>query len=177
LININKLVLWHHLNIYQLHFSEVGGDLPLKSPTMTNDKLFSLAGMVAMIGWIVLIMMPFWKQRDQYVFGLPVVLLAILYSFLIFGGFDSNTLKNFGSLDGVATLFSNKAMLLAGWIHYLAFDLFTGIYIVRNARTNGINHWLTLPALLLTFLFGPFGLLLYFVTRVVKSRKYLDDQP
>jgi ABA4-like protein len=144
---------------------------------MTHEKLFSLTGTIAMAGWIVLILLPFWKRRDQYVFGLPVVLLAIIYSFLIFQGLDANTLKNFGSLDGVATLFSNKAMLLAGWIHYLAFDLFTGIYIVRNARTNNINHWLTVPALLFTFLFGPFGLLFYFVTRFVKSHKYLDDQP
>jgi hypothetical protein len=76
----------------------------------------------------------------------------------------------FGSLDGVASLFTNRWMLLAGWIHYLAFDLFIGSWEVRDAKEKGINHLWVVPSLGLTFMFGPAGLVLYFLTRTVALR-------
>ena len=57
-------------------------------------------------------------------------------------------------------------LLLAGWVQYLAFDLFIGAWQVRDARTQGISHLLVIPCLLLTFLFGPAGLL-HFLIRLV----------
>ena len=69
------------------------------------------------------------------------------------GGFDS--------LANVMLLLSNPWMALAGWVHFLAFDLFIGGWITRQARRDGIPHLLVLPCLLLTFLFGPAGLILF----------------
>ena len=71
----------------------------------------------------------------------------------------------FASLAAVATLFSNPWLLLAGWTHYLAFDLFVGSWEVRDARERGIPHLCVLPCLALTFLFGPAGWLLYLALR------------
>jgi ABC-type uncharacterized transport system permease subunit len=142
---------------------------------MNPDQVFSICNTLAMAGWIILIFLTFWKKRDQYVFGIIIVLFAIIYSWLIFSSIDRDIFKNFSTLDGVSNLFANRQMLLAGWIHYLAFDLLAGIYIVRNAEKNNINHWLTTPTLMLTFLFGPFGLLLYFLLRWTRTRKYLSD--
>jgi hypothetical protein len=76
----------------------------------------------------------------------------------------------FGSLAAVALLFANRWMLLAGWIHYLAFDLFIGSWEVRDAQKNGVPHVLVIPSLALTFMFGPAGLLLYFLTRALCPR-------
>ena len=149
----------------------------LQITDMTSDQLFTLASNLAMAGWIVLLFLPFWKKRELYILAVPVILLALLYSVLIFSSVDGDTLKNFGSLEGISLLFSDRTMLLAGWVHYLAFDLFAGVYIVRNARANNINHWLTTPTLALTFLFGPVGLLLYTLLRTVITRKYIVDQP
>jgi hypothetical protein len=142
---------------------------------MNPDQVFSICNTLAMAGWIILIFLTFWKKRDEYVFGIIIVLFAIIYSWLIFSSIDRDIFKNFSTLDGVSNLFANRQMLLAGWIHYLAFDLLAGIYIVRNAEKNNINHWLTTPTLMLTFLFGPFGLLLYFLLRWTRTRKYLSD--
>ncbi|RYF95975.1 MAG: DUF4281 domain-containing protein, partial [Chitinophagaceae bacterium] len=130
---------------------------------------------LAMIGWIILILFPFWKSRDRFVLGIIVMLFAVVYCWLIIVNFDKDLVKSFGTLDGVATLFLNRQMLLAGWIHYLAFDLFAGIYIVRNAKLHNINHWLTTPTLLLTFMFGPVGLLLYTLLRWGLTKRYLAD--
>jgi len=68
-------------------------------------------------------------------------------------------------------LFANRWVLLAGWIHYLCFDLFIGSWQVRDAAARGISHWLVVPCLFFTFMFGPVGLLLYFVLRFSVTRK------
>ncbi len=68
-------------------------------------------------------------------------------------------------------LFGNPWLLLAGWIHYLAFDLLIGSWEVRDARDRGIPHLLLVPCLMLTFLFGPAGWLAYLGVRSVVSRK------
>jgi hypothetical protein len=69
----------------------------------------------------------------------------------------------------VARLFENPWMLLAGWTHYLAFDLWIGSWEVRDARAHRIPHWLVLPCLFLTFMFGPAGWLLYVIVRGARS--------
>jgi hypothetical protein len=79
----------------------------------------------------------------------------------------------FGSLSAVAMLFSNHWLLLAGWVHYLAFDLFVGSWEVRDSQRLGISHWLVIPCLILTFLFGPVGLLVYFVLRLAMRRSLM----
>jgi hypothetical protein len=140
---------------------------------MSPEKLFSICNGIAMIGWIIIVFFPFWKARDSYVMGTVVVLLSLVYTWLIFSRFEPGIIENFSTLDGVAILFSNKYLLLAGWVHYLAFDLFSGTWIVRDAQRKKINHWIAVPALLLTFMFGPVGLLLYISIRWIKTRSYL----
>ena len=147
----------------------------LKSSDMSPDQLFSVCNSLALFSWIILIFFTFWKSRVQYLFSIVIILLALVYSWLIFSNISPEGFKNFNTLDGISRLFANKSLLLAGWIHYLAFDLLTGIFIVTNARKNDINHWLVVPALFFTFLLGPCGLLIYFLTRLVKTRTYLQD--
>ena len=70
----------------------------------------------------------------------------------------------------MATLFSNPWALLAGWVHYLAFDLLIGTWEVRDSRERGVPHLLVVPCLILTFLLGPAGWLLYMGVRSARSR-------
>lgn len=71
----------------------------------------------------------------------------------------------FGTLAQVMALFTSKWVALSGWIHYLAFDLFVGAWIVEQGQKDGLALWRFLPALPLTFLFGPAGLLLFTLIR------------
>jgi hypothetical protein len=73
----------------------------------------------------------------------------------------------------VQALFTHPHIALAGWLHYLAFDLFLGAWEVRTARTDGIPHWAVIPCLILTFLFGPAGLLAFAILRFTLTRKVL----
>jgi Domain of unknown function (DUF4281) len=142
---------------------------------MTPDTIFSLCNSIALAGWLILIFLPFWSNRDKFIVGIIVTLFGIIYSWLIFSSFDPSVFQSFSTLDGVMGLFTNKTMVTAGWVHYLAFDLMAGIFISRNARLHGINHWLTVPCLFFTFMLGPFGLLLYLLLRLAVTRTYFAE--
>ncbi|HNK59325.1 MAG TPA: ABA4-like family protein, partial [Leptospiraceae bacterium] len=72
----------------------------------------------------------------------------------------------FSTLDGVASLFKNKNALLAGWVHYLVFDLFVGTWEWRDSIQNNISHFILVPCLFLTLMFGPAGFLIYYLIRL-----------
>jgi hypothetical protein len=94
----------------------------------------------------------------------------VAYVLLIIEGFGQAG-GGFGSIEEVRTLFANDAALAAGWLHYLAFDLFVGAWIVREGRRVGLPAILILPCLPLTFLFGPAGFLLFFLLRAGWTRR------
>jgi hypothetical protein len=81
----------------------------------------------------------------------------------------------FGSLRDLRLFFDRPQLLLAGWLHYLALDLFVGSFEVRDAVRHGISHAWVVPCLLLTLLFGPLGLLAYLAVRSVLLHKLAID--
>jgi ABA4-like protein len=137
---------------------------------MNPDFLFRIANNLALFGWLVLIFLPRWRWAARLVGPvlIPVPLSAI-YATLVINVFG-HAGGGFTSLSSVALLFQNRYILLAGWVHYLAFDLFVGSWEVRDAQRIGIAHHLVVPCLILTFLFGPAGWLLYFLVRTVATR-------
>ena len=56
-------------------------------------------------------------------------------------------------------------MALAGWVHYLAFDLFIGANIAREVADRGISRLFLIVLLPLTFLFGPIGYFAFVIVR------------
>ena len=132
---------------------------------MAPEVIFKYASMLAMVGWVILIFLPrrwsalFWVPQ----FWIPGV-LALAYSGLILANFGT-TDGGFGSVSEVRALFASDALLTAGWIHYLAFDLFIGAWIARRSDEAGLNRLIQAPILAATFMFGPLGLLLFFLTR------------
>jgi Domain of unknown function (DUF4281) len=128
---------------------------------MTSDAIFQLANTMALAGWVALLMswaIPVWADRIAGML-LPG-LLSVAYAGLILG-YWSRAEGGFGSLDAVMALFTGREIALAGWLHYLAFDLFVGAWEVRTARREGIAFLLVVPCLILTFLFGPAGFLAF----------------
>ena len=137
---------------------------------MTPEQIFSIANPVATVGWLMLVLLPRQRWVTAVVTSFVVPLLfAIVYAVIIATTFG-RTPGGFSTLGEVATLFSNPWALLAGWIHYLAFDLLIGTWEVRDAREHGVPHLLVVPCLVLTFLFGPAGWLLYRGVRLTKTR-------
>lgn len=131
---------------------------------MTADQLFSIANFVVLPGWLLLAVAPRWRWTQRITAVALPLALASLYLALLILHFSKNS-GGFGSLAEVSKLFANPYLLLAGWIHYLAFDLFIGSWEVRDSERLRIAHAYVVPCLLLTFLFGPVGLLTWFLIR------------
>ncbi len=135
--------------------------------------LFALANGLAMLSWLALAVSPHgarWTPRVRQIAGRFVPLLfAVAYVALFLakgmggGGYDS--------LAAVQRLFAVPELLLAGWLHYLAFDLFVGAWIAGRAGAIGLPHLVVLPLLLLTFMFGPAGLLAFALIQALRSRR------
>lgn len=135
---------------------------------MSPDQLFQIANPIALLGWIALLASPVRPALMQTIASAIIpLLLSCLYLGLVLV-FWSRAEGGFGSLADVEKLFETREVLLAGWIHYLAFDLFVGAWEVRTAREKGIPFLLVVPCLLLTFLFGPVGFLLFSALRLAR---------
>jgi hypothetical protein len=127
---------------------------------MTADALFRILNMVTLAAWLPLVFLPRRRWATTVVPIAMPALLGVVYVVLIAVSLPGSD-GGFSSLAGVRALFADPRGLLAGWTHYLAFDLFIGGWEVRDAQNRGIRHAFVVPALVLTFLFGPAGLLLY----------------
>jgi Domain of unknown function (DUF4281) len=143
---------------------------------VSPETLFKICTWLVLPGWLLLVFLPRWRWTARLVAGVLIPsALAVVYVSLVATHFGRSE-GGFGSLADVSLLFRNPHALLAGWIHYLAFDLFVGAWEVRDARRLGVPHLLVVPCLALTFLFGPAGLLLYFALRLGARRALAVDE-
>jgi hypothetical protein len=126
------------------------------------ETLFSIANTSVLPCWLLLIILPRWRWTHIITSLAMPLSLGCLYAWLLSAGLGDG---GFGSLPEVMKLFSNPRAVFAGWVHYLAFDLFIGSWETRDAMKLDIPRWLLLPCQLLTFMLGPLGLLLYLLLR------------
>ena len=131
---------------------------------MTPEQLFSVANTVALVAWLALILFQRHRWATNVVVVAAVSLFAATYIPLIAARFFGSS-GGFSSLAGVATLFADPWLMVAGWLHYLAFDLLVGRWEAQDAASRGLSPWLVAPCLLMTFMFGPAGWLLYMSIR------------
>ncbi len=127
---------------------------------MFPEELFALASMVALPGWAVLILAP---RRWPVVLAVPGLLipalLSALYAGVVLARFAAAE-GGFETLADVRLLFADDWALLAGWVHFLAFDLMIGALVAVRMDRAGVDRITQAPVLVVTFLFGPMGLLL-----------------
>ena len=139
---------------------------------MNPDQIFSIASFIALLAWLGLLFLP--RARVITDVLAPIIipcLLAAAYVIILARFFDAAGFSKFSTLEGIASLQGSPWLLLAGWLHYLAFDLFVGSWEVRTARQEKIPHLAIVPSLLATFLAGPAGLLLFVMTRYAFRRR------
>ncbi|WP_248711074.1 ABA4-like family protein [Sediminicoccus sp. KRV36] len=121
-----------------------------------------------MAGWVLLVAGILLRSpvlRDRVAgFWIPLA-LTTLYAAIILVHWTSVAEGGFGSLSAVAALFSSEWILLAGWVHLLAFDLLIGGWIARDAATRAVPRWALLPVLPAACLLGPAGFLLWIMIR------------
>ena len=145
------------------------------------QTLFTLTNVVAVAAWVVLIGLPRRPFPLALVLYGGVALLCLAYAVMfamLFGGLadpvrDAGAplpdLSNY-SVEGLKAFFRSEGGLVLGWTHYLAFDLFTGLWIARDADAKGFSRLVQAPFLFATFMVGPIGLLAWLLVRERRAR-------
>jgi hypothetical protein len=132
---------------------------------MSAEQIFSIANLLSVLCWLLLAAWPNRRWVTEIVTGKAApALFAAAYVAVVVAVFPSAQ-GSFSTLAGVSTLFANPWLLLAGWLHYLAFDLLIGTWEARDSSERGVPRWLLVPCLFFTLMFGPMGWLLYMVVR------------
>lgn len=139
---------------------------------MSAEALFAAANATALFGWVLLAFAPL--RRAALVLGARTVAvgMAVLYAGLLIGAVTGGgaTAVDFTTLSGLTAGFARPEAVLVGWVHYLAFDLWVGAWAVEDAGRRRVPHWAVLPALFLTLMAGPVGLLVYLAVRTLPGR-------
>ena len=130
---------------------------------MTPALVFKICSTLVLPQWLLMIVLPKWEWTQKLVASRIIpFLLAIVYAYYIFTSFGSSG-GGFGSLEEVMQLFTAERAVLAGWIHYLAFDLLIGSWVLTTAQKKGIHHALVIPCLIGCFILGPIGFLVFWL--------------
>ncbi|MDZ4139457.1 MAG: ABA4-like family protein [Erythrobacter sp.] len=139
--------------------------------------VFNAVNIIAAVGWAALILLPRWPALLSAVLYLGVGLLCLIYATGLIGVL-TGVIPNpdgggadFTTIAGVSAIFASDAGVVIGWTHYLAFDLFVGVWIVRDADAKGLSRWVQAPILLATFIAGPLGLLVWLLVREPAARR------
>ena len=143
--------------------------------------IFSITNLIALVAWPLLILGPRGPRTSAIILYFGVGLLCLAYAAmfgLLFGGIvdparvaGAAGQGSFTSIEGIRSLFMSDGGIVIGWTHYLAFDLFVGQWIAKDADHKGFARWVQAPVLLLTFLAGPAGLLLWLIVRERRARR------
>ena len=134
------------------------------------DSLFILTNAIAFAGWAMLAFLPRKPMVMASILFLGVGLLCLAYTAMFAVQATAIVSGDFTSIEGIRSLFATDGGIVLGWTHYLAFDLFIGQWIARDADNKGFHRLFQLPFLFLTLMAGPIGLLLWLFVRESRAR-------
>ncbi len=140
--------------------------------------VFAGANLLALLGWIGLVALPRKPALLAAILYLGIGLLCLIYAVALLGllsglidpAAPADTSPDFFSIEGVRSIFASDGGVTVGWVHYLAFDLFVGLWIARDADAKSFSRLAQAPILLTTFLAGPLGLIVWLVVRERRAR-------
>ena len=143
---------------------------------INSDTIYLVANWGVIPFWLLLIFFP--NHGITNFFAQSIIapmLLAVAYGYLSYSLYLNNNifdgLELYSGLDGLYSVFANEILLLIFWLHFLAISLFTGSWIVRDARKYFIPKIITIPSLVITYFTGPLGLVIYWIIRIFFAKK------
>jgi hypothetical protein len=139
--------------------------------------VFKAVNLLALVAWAALIVLPRWPALLSALLYLGVGVLCLVYATGLIGVI-SGVIPNpggggadFSTIAGVRAIFASDGGVTIGWTHYLAFELFVGLWIARDGDAKAISRFIQAPVLLATFLAGPLGLGLWLLLREPAARR------
>lgn len=138
---------------------------------MTPSDVFSIANTTALPMWLLMIVLPKWKvTRFLIDYKIIPLLLAIVYAIYIVMAMLDGPAMDFGSLESVMALFTSENAVVAGWVHYLVFDMLVGMWILDQNNGLKLHPIIMAPCLILTFMLGPVGFILFMSIRAFRLK-------
>ena len=139
---------------------------------MNLEIAYSIVNLIVIPAWILLIFAPYSRFTEKYVHAafVPLIMIILYVYFIGWAIFFGGGGGGFNSLEQVMTMFDYPVATLGGWVHYLVFDLFVGMWVARDGKRHGIAHPWLIPCILFSFMFGPVGLGLYLILRKIKTK-------
>jgi hypothetical protein len=137
---------------------------------VNEELVLKVLNVPVLVGWLAMVLAPRTRftrwlvESDVLPLGIGVLYLGLVAPHL------PGLLREFDSLAHIGAALQRPGMLLAAWIHYLAFDFLVGRVVLADAQRRGVPHLLVAPCLLLTFLLGPVGYLAYAAVRLLSRR-------
>ena len=137
---------------------------------MSWAALFIFTNNVALIAWVLLLLGPRSPRMAAIILYFGVGLLCVAYTVMFAVQAEGLFQGDLTGIAGIKALFQNDGVVVLGWTHYLAFDLFIGQWIAKDADHKGFSRVAQAPILLLTLFAGPIGLLLWLIVRERRAR-------
>ncbi len=143
---------------------------------LTYENIYYIANIGVIPCWLLLIVSPNHIVTKFFVKSIIIpILLSTAYIFVSYQiFFTENIFEIFNlylGLNDLYAIFSNEAFLLVFWLHFLSINLFVGSWIASDSKIFGISRILVIISLILTYLTGPIGLVIYWIVRVLYSKK------
>jgi hypothetical protein len=136
-----------------------------------TEALFQISNALVLPFWLLMIVLPHWRWT-QRIIGSPWIAAptALIYAILVLPSIVT-LLPALAqpTLASVTALLGTPEAAAIAWAHFLTFDLLAGRWAYLDSRTRRISAWLMAPVLLLIFLLGPLGFLLYLLVRAAAS--------
>ncbi len=142
----------------------------------TIDMLYYWVNLGVLPFWFILIFFPQTHLSKYFVTSVfPILILSGTYVFIIYKSFlnSYDFIGNFNlylNLNSLSELFKDQTFLLMFWVHFISINLFTGGWIVKDSQRLSINKILLIIPLIVTYLIGPLGLLLYWLIRMFHAK-------
>ena len=147
---------------------------------VNSENIYLIANWGIIPFWFMLIFFPNNGLTTFFVQSIVVpLILGVAYVYLSYNLYLENDIFDgfelYKGLDGLYSMFANEYLLLIFWLHFLAISLFTGAWIVRDARKYFVPKIITIPSLVLTYFTGPVGLVIYWFFRIFFAKKISFD--
>ena len=143
----------------------------------TIETLYMWINLGVLPFWFILIIFPQSHISRIFVTSIfPFFLLSCIYIFILYKSyligydFDGNFSLYLG-LNELSRLFEDHLYIMFFWTHFIAINLFTGGWIVKDSQKFSINKVLLAIPLIFTYLIGPIGLFLYWIIRIFYAKR------
>jgi flagellar biosynthesis protein FlhB len=147
----------------------VAGPIPFL-PFLTHNQVLHACNLGSLPAWISLVFLPRWRHTKTITLAIAVAysLLYVVLAYVLFSeAMFAVDLGSFSTTDGLSRMFSDATSALAGWAHFIVFDLWTSRFFVLDSVQSGVPHLAVVPCIIACMFFGPLGLLMYVAVKKV----------